>query len=606
MKRIKARTEAHGGNDDAKRSFFRFPFTRYAFIFFCGLLPLLGADAVKLVKLHCGMMAKMPDHPDYSYTREESGVYALRGSIRASDGTPLAQSVTVWDYYVDPLALDPKFHRVSRMDVITNVAATLSLPQSQVMDAYCQTRNRFRYLCTSDDGAAHDALAGYKNNRPKAPGLIIREKLVREYPQGRMLAHTVGFVSKDPHNPAGATGLESRYEKSLKGTPGQIVGERDAVGRELREKRIRSISAKRGADIYLTIHPGIQREMEAALRDACLSNNTDKAWAVAIGVKTGAILALASLPDFDPSMYNKADKETYINRPISFNYEPGSVMKPLAACIALSEGIATPEKIYDAGKGIWFYCNRPLRDHPTGLLTVREAIAKSSNIVFAKIGLEIGPQRLWDGFRSFGFGSRTGIELPLEEGGVFNKDALLYRDKLKVTRVPIGQGICVTQLQLATAYAMVANNGMLMKPYIVGKVVEEDGTVSYEGKSEAVRQAISPRVARQVVAMMVDVTKKGGTGRRAAVKGYSVAGKTGTAQMPEGRGYSSSKYYATFVGMLPASDPEVVIAVTLANPQPKHTGGEVSAPVFRRIANETMRCLEIEPDLPDDFMEDDD
>ncbi len=565
----------------------------------------LGVIAVQLVMLHFGLAGQVPKRPKYSFTKEVTGVYALRGKICASDGLPLAQSVMVWNYHVDPKAVKPKEQKVQRMEIITNVAAQLSLPVSKVMDAYCQTKSRYYYLTTSDDGAAHEALSGYRPRQmvPKAPGLVIEEKNIRSYPQGRLASQIVGFVSKDPTNSVGSAGIEQRYERFLRGTPGEVVGEQDARGGELRERRIRSVDARRGADVYLTLNHEIQLEVERALEEACASNNTEVGWALVMGARTGAILAMASLPDYSPSRYNKYAPETRKNRVISENYEPGSVMKPITACAALEEGICTPESVYDAGKGIWFYLGRPLRDHPTGLLTVREAIAKSSNIVFAKIGLELGPERLWKHFRAMGFGAKTGLELPGEETGILRHDDLL-KDGLKPTRVPIGQGVCVTALQLANAYCAIANGGALMKPYIVDRVVQDDGTIIEKREPTVVGHPMTPKTARRVREMMRSVTEKGGTGRRATVRGYSVAGKTGTAQMKEGKGYSSTKYYATFVGMIPASDPEVVILVTLANPQPKHTGGEVSCPVFRRIATTAMKVLEVEPDMPEEIPED--
>lgn len=573
---------------------------------FAGVLAIVSR---KLVKAHWALAKTTGKMPDYSYEVADAGVWASRGTIYSYEGTPLAESVTFWDYYVDPRAINPK--KTKRMDVVTNVAAKLEQPVEKVLDVYCRAKGRYHFLCRSGDTEAHDSLIGINPRTmiPKAPGLRAKERQVRRYPQGKLLSQVLGYVSKDPKKSAGVAGLESRYEKVLRGTPGKIIGAKDIRHNELPEKRILKVDAKRGADMTLAIHADLQVEVEKILSEACATNNAEAAWAVVLDVDTGAVLAMASVPDFSPEDYNNpsVNEEGFRNRVTSYNYEPGSVMKPLTAAAVLEEGVCTPDSRYDVGTSrVWFYCGKALRDHPTGILTVTEAIEQSSNIAFAKIGLDLNPKRMYSYFTAFGFAKRTGIDLPNEESGLLDKEALVNTDKLKVTRVPIGQGISVTMLQLARAYAMIANGGKLMKPYVVQRVVQEDGTVLQETVPEIVRRPISEKTARQVREMMRQVVEgRKGTGKRARVRGYTVAGKTGTAQMPSktGRGYSEKEYYATFAGMAPAVEPKVVIVVSFANPHPKHTGGEVSAPIFSLIARKAMLFLEVPPDKPEEAMD---
>ncbi|MBR1870801.1 MAG: penicillin-binding protein 2 [Kiritimatiellae bacterium] len=605
---------------------------RYTLVF----LALAGAGGLVMRKVayaHWGSVPIVEERPEYKYDRKIEGVWALRGSIYCADGTPLAESIIAWDYYVDPStnAVNPK--EVRRMDVVTNVAEQLNLPLDKVIDVYCRTSGRNHFLCRSTDTQAHDALVGYKPHtwKRKAPGLIARDRYVRKYPQGEMMAQIVGFILKDPTNAVGNAGIEMKFESSLRGTPGRIVGAKTKSRNELPEKRILKVDAKRGADVHLTVLANLQMEVEEALRDACETYHTDMATAVVMDVHTGRIYAMASLPAFLPDKFNSKEckerkgqpNNPHLNRAIAVNYEPGSVMKPLTAAAALTEGVCTPEKEYDIGtSGVLYRYGARLKDHATGKITVADAIARSSNIAFALIGEELGAQRLYDYFTKFGLTERTDIDLPGEQHGILSKVALLYKDKLKVTRVPIGQGVAVTALQLARAYAMFGNGGRLVKPYIVDRIEQEDGEIIYEGKPEVVAQPISEKVAKQVLTMMRGVVEsRRGTGRRARVKGYSVAGKTGTAQMPSRTGgYSEDDYNTTFAGIIPAENPKVVIVVNITKPIPTLPpnaspkarigrfvdAGKITGPTFSRIAAAAMMYLEIEPDKPGEVMDDDD
>ena len=279
------------------------------------------------------------------------------------------------------------------------------------------------------------------------------------------------------------------------------------------------------------------------------------------------------------------------------------MMKSITVASALEAGTTDVNRRYDAYQGSWEYAGRILHDHPTGIMDLKAALAKSSNIVCAKVGLELGPERLWAYLRGFGFGARTGIDLPGEETGILRH--WKRWDRLTPSRIPIGQGVTVTAIQMVNAYSTIANGGRQMRPYVVEKVVASSGEEVYSHEPEVIARPISQKTARTMLVLMSDVTKKsaGGTASRAAVKGYSVAGKTGTAQKTVGGRVSDRAYYASFCGIIPASDPEFTVLVTLDEPEfsGPHTGGNAAAPVFREIATRLVRQFEIPPDLPDEI-----
>ena len=590
-----------------------------------GLAPFcLGVFAagvtVRLVFLHLDLVTTRQTTPKYGFDRVTQG---RRGTIFSSDGMALAQTTSVWEYHVDPqtASRDPlrpgkPIPPAKRMEKIKSVSENLNLPLVKVMDAYARQDSQYVFLTRSNDTGAHDVLANSKNRFNE---LAINEKQVRVYPQGRRLSHVLGFVSKDPTNAVGGAGLELKYEKYLKGTPGQIHGMKNAVGREERDRRALDIDAKPGCNVHLTINNTVQYETEKALREGIAAHRAERAWAIVMSVRTGAVLAMVTLPDYEPEFFNKTTGDVRINRAISEVYEPGSVMKTITACAVLNEGRAGPDTMISTARNDPNYYRLPgdAGHKWEETMSLRDALVHSSNIVFGKLGFDLGPKLLYQYMTDFGLGRKTGIELPGEEMGLL--PAPQAWDKVKWSRAPIGQGVAVTALQLATAYACIGNGGELLKPYLIERVAQADGEVIYQHTKEVMGHPISPQVARKVLAMMTGVAKKGGTAKRAAVPGYSVAGKTGTAQMKEGRGYSSTDYHASFIGIVPATRPELVILVTYQKPfycrrketselehVPvfNHQGGLCAAPTFRKIAESVLRCLEIEPDIPDDLPDD--
>lgn len=574
---------------------------------------------VRLVYLHCDLVSSKPATPKYDFNRFTQG---QRGSIISANGVTLAKTTSLWEYRLDPVEAtkDPRnpkrpISAEKRKEKMRMVSENLGVPMLKVMDAYANLRNRYQLLARSDDQGVHDLIAATTNHLHE---ISIEEKQVRLYPQGRRLSHVLGFVSKDPTNSVGGAGIELTYEKYLKGTPGQIHGTKDATGREDRGRRDLDIDARPGRDVYLTIDHNIQYEVEKALAEGLKRYRAERAWSVIIQVKTGAILAMASLPDYDPEQFNKSAEDVKINRVISECYEPGSVMKTITACAVLNEGRHGPDSMISTAKNDPNYYRLPgdAGHKWEDYMSVREALVHSSNIVFGKLGCDLGPHKLYDYMMQFGLGRRSGVELPGEETGIIPN--WQKWDKVKWSRAPIGQGVAVTALQLAAAYAAIGNDGELLRPYLVEKVVERDGEEIYRHHHEVLGHPITQSVARKVRDMMTGVAKKGGTAKRAAVPGYTVAGKTGTAQMKEGRGYSSTNYNSSFIGIVPATRPEIVILVTYQKPfycrsrstseaagVPifNHQGGLCAAPTFRDIAKVVLRYLEVAPDMPEDIPE---
>lgn len=566
------------------------------------VVVLIAAAAVvvccKLVRLHLFTEAQEPK--GYSLSKV---IPAARGAIYDANGDscPLAVSIPVWEYRIDPKAINAQ-RKHTPETVSSNVAAALKLPYDEVLAKFRRTDSRYIPLAVSYDDEAHSIIGDPK----LVSGVSIEERQVRRYPQGRRMSHVVGFVNALS---IGCAGIELAEDRNLTGIPGTVEGVRDARNNEIYDRRKLSTEPIPGADVYLTLDHNIQREAEIAICDQVSRLSANAGWVIVQRVKDGAIVAMASCPDFDPMHYNdpgaenRTAEDCWKNRAVSFNYEPGSMMKSLTVAAALNEKIVTPDTVFDAYMGSWEYAGRIIHDHPTGKLTVRESLVKSSNIVTAKIGLLLTPMKLYTYLRAFGLGGRTGIDLPGEECGILRN--WKNWDNVTCSRVPFGQGVTVTAIQMCNAYTMIANDGVLLKPFVISKIVDSKGEVIRSQGREVVGRPIRVEVARQMREMLSGVTRQGGTAKRAQVKGYTVAGKTGTAQKTINGKVSSTDYYASFCGMIPASRPEFVILVTLDAPEFKgpHTGGNAAAPVFQIVADYLMRYYEILPDVPAELEE---
>ena len=560
--------------------------------------------AQKLVRAHVNPEV---DSIDYTFTRDLPGV---RGSIYDSFGEsyPLVKSVPVWEYHLDPVALTnrvvrPKGEKTPRKPeaIVKTIAEALSLDYQKVLKMSRDYSRRYQFLAVSSDPDAHRTLCDSK----LVSGVVIEDTQVRQYLHGRRLSHVLGSVNAAS---VGSAGIELKYNKMLTGVPGKIRGMRDARGQEIYDKRIETIAPIPGADVYLTVDHNLQYEAESALAWGVKEYGAGSGWCLVMDSTTGAILAMASLPDFDPLRFGRTSDAAKLNRVTNFTYEPGSVMKVITAAAAVDAGLVKPETLYSTKRDDDRYYRLPGdgRHVWDPQMSVKDAVAKSSNIVIGKVGCDLGPERLWTYMNAFGFGQRTGIELPGEEYGIL--PFWKKWDKVKWSRAPIGQGVSVTAIQLASAYQTIANNGLRLRPYIVDRIVDHNGSDLYRHVPVPAGRPISAATARTVRSMMLGVASPEGTARRAAIRGYSVAGKTGTAQKVINGHYSDTLFRATFCGIVPASDPRLVILVTLDFDEKRlyHQGGNSSGPVFKRLATAALRYLMIPPDRPDELSEFDD
>ena len=568
----------------------------------------------KLVRAH---VAPEVDAPKYGFTRQ---VLARRGSIYSAKGReyPFVKSVPHWEYCLDPVALTNDAVRTrsgrrprTKEAIVKTVADALGLEYRRVLAmANSAPRRGYRnqFLALSSDPDVYRTLADSK----LVSGIAISDRQVRQYLHGRHLSHVLGSVNAEG---VGSAGIEQRFDRELTGTPGTVQGLRDAKGRELYDKRKVSIDPIPGAEIYLTIDHNVQYEAEDALAWGLREYGAGSGWCIVMDSQTGAVLAMASLPDFDPLTYGRTSESSKINRAIAFNYEPGSVMKVITAASAIDAGFAKPTTVYRTNRDDPDYYKLPgdaghVWD-PT--MTVKDAIVHSSNIVIGKLAYGFGAKRLFSYMKAFGFGAKTGIELPGEEVGILRDPNKKMWDKASQSRAGIGQFVAVTGIQLCSAYQAIANDGVRMRPHIVDRIVASNGAEVYRHSPEPAGRPISARAARTMREVMLDVASPKGTARRAAIRGYSIAGKTGTAQkpVPGGRGYLPGLYRASFCGIVPASQPRLVILVTLDfEARTKfHQGGNSAGPVFKRIAMAALRYLMVPPDRPgelDDALEEDD
>jgi cell division protein FtsI (penicillin-binding protein 3) len=404
----------------------------------------------------------------------------------------------------------------------------------------------------------------------------------RSYPYGSTGAQIMGFVGDDGR---GLEGMELLYDEMLQGQSGWTIKQRDATGRTHATLEYASSPAKAGQDVFLTIDAEYQSIADQELGKGAKAAKAVSGAVVISDPATGEILALASYPPFDPNRFRAYGRESYINRAILEQFEPGSTFKIITMAAAIEEKVVAPDDVIDGEKGIYSiggYKIGEAENHKYGPITASEAIAHSSNICLVKIGQELGKEKLYQYARSFGFGCKTGIEFPGEIEGVMERP-----DKWSVIQganISFGQGITVNAIQLTAAYAAVANGGYLIKPRLFMGFSEGKSPIETSCKADTLRRVISGETARKLVAMLEQCVEEG-TGQPAAIKGWKVAGKTGTAQKKaKGRkGYDREKYIASFIGFVPTESPRLLVTVIINEPHGKVYGGQVAAPVCRNI-----------------------
>lgn len=421
-------------------------------------------------------------------------------------------------------------------------------------------------------------------------GLLIEPRAKRVYPEGAMGAHLLGFVN---NNGNGFYGVEGFYDDMLRGKAGLQSGERSPLGELIPLGASHYVPPISGATLYLTVDRSVQHLIERELKTAVGQYGAQGGTVVVLQPKTGAILGMASYPAYDPNKYNVSDESLYFDPVVSRQYEPGSVFKVVSMAAGLDAGAVGPMgTIYDGGSievgGRVIYDWDRLAH---GTVDMTEVLAQSLNVGIAQVALALGKDRFYTYVKRFGFGHLTEVDLSSEGPGTLKtpKDADWHESDLGTNS--FGQGIAVTPLQIALAVGAVANDGLLMKPHIVTRIVDSEREV--EIKPAVVRRAVSQETAKTLTGMLVEALKRANS--EALVPGYEIAGKTGTAEIPVPGGYHPTLTLVSFAGYLPANDPQVLVLVIIDRPTSSRWGNTTAAPTFRRIAEQLVVLLNIPP-----------
>jgi cell division protein FtsI (penicillin-binding protein 3) len=538
-----------------------------------------------------------PDYADRSVRQRARTVelVATRGRLYDREGDVLATSVQSATIYADPRAYrggeTPDGQPVPPAATAAEVAAALA-PLVEV-DAGVLTERLERDAHFVYVARQLDWEVGQEIRELALPGIGVLSEPRRVYPSAGLAGQVVGFTGIDGE---GLQGLEAQYDQILRGRPGMLAFEQAPGGLDIASGARELVPPEAGTDLVLTLDREIQHAAERAAADAVEEFDARGASVLVLEVGTGEVLAMASVPTYDPNRRTEEDRERWRNRAVTDVFEPGSTQKALTVAAAIEEGLITGSTTMPVEQGIRVG-GKTFTDaykHPTEEWSVTEIMERSSNVGTIKIAQELGEEQLDRYLREFGYGRPTGVGFPGEGGGLLMPTSQWWGTSLPT--IAIGQGVAVTLVQMANSYATLANDGVAVQPRIVRGTVGEDGRLT-PAAAPTTREVISADTATQVRAMLeAAVIGEHGTGARAAVPGYTVAGKTGTARKPnEGaRGYSG-EYIATFVGFAPVEDPQLVVAVMVDEPRPYY-GGIVAAPVFSEVMQSALTARRVVPD----------
>lgn len=510
-----------------------------------------------------------------------------RGAVLDRRGRILAASNKVDTVFVDPLFLPS--HDDTK-EVASQLQEILDYPANEICGVIYESSSlRFVRIVEGITNSQRDEII-----KTLKPSVGIQSNWKRSYPMGRLTCHVVGFVGAEQ---TGFAGIEQKYNSQLCGSDGSDVFFIDAARRPIGFDPTDSKIVEDGADLALTIDATIQQFARQALLSQVEAYEAESAVAIVMNPWTGAVLALVSLPDFDPDGFSSASEDTKRNRAVIDPFEPGSIFKPIVAALALDFGaVGYDESIFCEDGYYGAYRIGEYGNRKYGRMTVRQILVNSSNIGMAKIGLKMKKQRLYEGVRLFGFGAKTGIDLPAEDPG-FLKPVAEWSGYTP-TRIPFGHEISVTAIQIARAYCILANGGRTIRPHLVRmKIESKENVVESQPPSDLPAYVIKPSTANWIIREALIGVVNEGTGKRAAIEGVQVFGKTGTANIAgtSRRGYDETNYVASFVGGAPADRPEVIILVSIRKPNKAlgkgYTGGTVAAPVFREILKKTLTYL---------------
>ncbi len=556
---------------------------RYWFIVSLLLLAMTGVIA-RLVYLSVIDRHFLLSQSDARVLRKES-IPSFRGMIMSANGVPLAVSTPVDSVWVNPQVFNASAAQAQQL------ANLLSIPVSHVekrihLPSAPPSRIEFSYLKRRlPPEVAKRALA------LKLTGLHLQREYQRYYPLAEVAAHVTGFTNI---NDQGQEGLELAYNQWLSGQAGKRLVLKDRMGHIIETVSLLK-AAKQGRNLILSLDSRIQYLAYRVLKATVQKYDAASGSIVVLNPKTGQVVAMVNQPSYNPNNRPKDTDGRYRNRAVTDVFEPGSTMKAFSIAAALESGVYTPKSLIDTAPGRFIVDGNTIRDDGLnyGAIDVAQVMQKSSNIGVAKMTLSLPPENLIDLFKAVGFGERTRSGFPGEVSGVITTPNR-WRPFILAT-MAFGYGVSVTPLQLAHAYAIIANDGVDM-PVTFLKAAEK----ALKGKGNRV---IKAAVAKEVMTMLEMVVEPGGTGTRAAINGYTVAGKTGTANIAGLHGYDKDRYIASFVGMAPASNPRLVVAVIIRDPKKQHFGGLVAAPAFAQVMSGALRFWNVPPDNLDHHLD---
>jgi cell division protein FtsI (penicillin-binding protein 3) len=510
---------------------------------------------------------------------------ATRGRVFDRNLDDLAISVPARAVWADPRLVRDRRRTAARL------AKALGTSKAAIAERLA-SRGRFVYLARRIPKARGDRVQAMD-----LPGVFVEVDVARRYPSGTVASQVLGFVDVEGH---GQAGIEQQYDGLLRGHAGKVQLERDPKGRAIPQGRRSLEPAEPGTDLVLTIDQQLQYVTEQALAKAVHDHKARAGSVVVMSPRTGEILAMANVPTFDPNQVGRSRPEARKNRAVEDMFEPGSTNKTITAAAALEHGVRTPKTETIVPDSLPLCPEKTFHDshsHPPELMTFADIVAKSSNVGTIMTARDLGRDRLYQAQVDFGYGRRSGVDLPGESPGILRPPQSWYCTDLGTNA--IGQGVAVTVLQMASVYATVANNGVLRPPTLLRGMVDAHGRVA-KAEPKPGRRVLSARTARTLSRILEGVVEDGGTGTEAALEEWRVAGKTGTARKPdtEHGGYLPGAYVGSFIGFAPAERPAVVVAVVIDQPTRGYYGGSVAAPVFREVTASALRRLGVVPTLP--------
>ena len=537
---------------------------------------------VRLVNLQVLQAAELTLRADRQHQKSVT-LEGARGTIYDRNSKVLAMNMEVPSVFGVPTSLEDPRRTARNLSPILHVKAT-------EIEKKLKQEKHFVWLARKLEPEQ-----GRRLEQLSLDGVGVVMEGRRFYPKGPLLSHVLGFAGMDDR---GLEGVELRYEQYLRGEKRTVVLQRDALGRAVFPKGLNEEGAAAGHSLTLTVDEVIQYIAEKELDDAVNRSNAKSGTIIVMDPRTGEILAMAVSPRFDPNAVGALVPDRWRNRALTDTYEPGSTMKTVIAAAALEEKVMTPDSMIYGENGQMQVAKTVIHDHEKlGWMTFAQMIQKSSNIGAAKVGMALGEWRVFDYLKEFGFGDRTGIDLPGETAGLLRGPR--EWGKRSLASISMGQEVGVTPLQMVTAISAIANGGVLMKPYLVSEIRNAKGQLIAQTMPQARRRVISADTARTLTRILEGVVTTG-TGTKAAIPGYRVAGKTGTAQKVDPRtgAYSSTLLVGSFLGYVPAEDPRLAMIVVIDEPHGEGWGGVVAAPVFRRVGEQVLNYLGVTVDEP--------